>query len=1109
MASDKLYQDIVTSLRTQELNDATFEKIAVRIANDSGVAVLPMPGGQDAGYDGAIVDSAGDRLPGPLVATMQKNAVANIRTNLSMHAATYPEAIKSAFFVTTRAKTNRQKQNLAKEAQRLGYRLLATADEATVAEYLYNNPNSCADLLGFRGVPSALSPLPPRRRQHWDIRLVALDSTLDRLRHLTHDMMLIGIPGSGKTSLLSHVSADNRGLFARTADRDRLATDLREHRPKAIFVDGLDDQRGAVHTLVSLREESGISFNIVVTAWREDDAIIELLGLSPDHRIWLDRLELDQLVDIVRQLGIVGPRALIYDIVHQAAGSAGLAVTLAMACLNGNVGEVATGKVLVRHVRTMLRNLSLDETKAEMALAAISVGGDAGMNADDVARAVGMNPLELARLLRDIDAGGVIRPSRPGNVSVQPEHLRSALVAENFYGSYPTSIHPVLDLAPSRIAMLHTLILVAEQGREPPELRALLTVADSAVFKAYAALGPEQCRWVISVHPEYISAVGSAALHYIPEEILPLLITAAKDNARPLHNTPDHPLRIIRDWCQSARPGGGAVIPRREMTVTSALRYLDATGDVGTASRVFAQALTTEYETSYPDPGRGMTITFEWGVIAPDEIAAITGLWRRCFESLHARSGLPWKTLLEAARNAGSGRPVDDESRVVESREAARRLCSTMARDILELAQGHPGVAYEARQLTNDHDGWPSASEAEQLYELLFDPCLGEDRHPRETEVAAQLTAIAETWSRGTPNAALDILRNLGAACLDVCDGPVEDRRYFLGHQLAGRVASLPWLKAALRHGLEYPIVSPLLRRVIEAKAPGWEDVAHSCIGTVSEIVAVEGGLLAGGPPHLLTNISPLLPKYVGLIRRLCIRNEVLPDGLHVLLSHDDDRVASEAAIYMWHGRQGLIDEAIRPMWRNALLRANHDSSLSSIFSAETSLAFEWLKRRIEANDWQTLTRRQGIGKGTPPLTDDQRVELLLALTESVRFHDLVGPLFGDSVDVFTRVLTAGGRESLCLMALGRPKDEVWAACIVASHNQGINAEDLARASTWLSALRGPESVALQRRIEEVAQYLGDTRAPIRTVARYMTELLTANRDAALANEREERIWGR
>jgi hypothetical protein len=63
MAVDRLYEDIVDKLRTARLDDATFEKIAVRIANHYGVPVLPMPGGRDAGYDGAIVDADGGRLP--------------------------------------------------------------------------------------------------------------------------------------------------------------------------------------------------------------------------------------------------------------------------------------------------------------------------------------------------------------------------------------------------------------------------------------------------------------------------------------------------------------------------------------------------------------------------------------------------------------------------------------------------------------------------------------------------------------------------------------------------------------------------------------------------------------------------------------------------------------------------------------------------------------------------------------------------------------------------------------------------------------------------------------------------------------------------------------
>lgn len=113
---------IVRTLRIGNLDDATFEKIAVRIAKQHGLPVLPMPGGREAGYDGAIVDADGGRLPGPLVATMQDNGVANIRKNLKRHSRTYRKAEKTAFFVTTRPKTNPQKQNLTKEAKKLGVR---------------------------------------------------------------------------------------------------------------------------------------------------------------------------------------------------------------------------------------------------------------------------------------------------------------------------------------------------------------------------------------------------------------------------------------------------------------------------------------------------------------------------------------------------------------------------------------------------------------------------------------------------------------------------------------------------------------------------------------------------------------------------------------------------------------------------------------------------------------------------------------------------------------------------------------------------------------------------------------------------------------------------
>jgi hypothetical protein len=241
----------------------------------------------------------------------------------------------------------------------------------------------------------------------------------------------------------------------------------------------------------------------------------------------------------------------------------------------------------------------------------------------------------------------------------------------------------------------------------------------------------------------------------------------------------------------------------------------------------------------------------------------------------------------------------------------------------------------------------------------------------------------------------------------------------------------------------------------------------------------------------------------------VCIRNEASPDVLHALLSHEDDRLASDAAIHVWLGAKGSIGEAAKPVWRRAILRSNHENSaIGDILSADATLAFEWLKRRIESDDWRTLMQDHVVRKAAGPLTEAQRVTLLLTPTQPVRLHHVVGPLFGDSIEVFKRVLAGGGRD-LCLMALERPKDDVWAAVVVVGHGQGMSIDDLALASNWVSGFWGPESASLQVRIERVAVFLDDRREPVRRVALRMTELLVTDRERALASEHEERVWGR
>jgi hypothetical protein len=150
----------------------------------------------------------------------------------------------------------------------------------------------------------------------------------------------------------------------------------------------------------------------------------------------------------------------------------------------------------------------------------------------------------------------------------------------------------------------------------------------------------------------------------------------------------------------------------------------------------------------------------------------------------------------------------------------------------------------------------------------------------------------------------------------------------------------------------------------------------------------------------------------------------------------------------------------------------------------------------------------QVVRQAARSLTEDQRVELLVTVTEPIGFDYLVGPLLGGSVEVFRRMLAVDGRERLCLIALERPKDEVWAEFIVAGHGHGISVEDLARASNSVSGFSGSESAGLQERIEQVAPFLEDPREAVRGVASRMTELLVHDRERALADEHEERVWG-
>ena len=127
-------------------------------------------------------------------------------------------------------------------------------------------------------------------------------------------------------------------------NRGEIAAELRQQAPPSLIVDDAHVERDLLTELLQLRREMGLSFDLIACSWPGDqDGIIQALGLAETEVHSLDLLTRDQILAVIKGAGVFGPDGLLREIIDQAEGRPGLAVTLTHLCLHGGVHEVALG----------------------------------------------------------------------------------------------------------------------------------------------------------------------------------------------------------------------------------------------------------------------------------------------------------------------------------------------------------------------------------------------------------------------------------------------------------------------------------------------------------------------------------------------------------------------------------------------------------------------------------------------------------------------------------------------------------------------------------------------------------------------------------------------
>jgi len=685
------------------------------------------------------------------------------------------------------------------------------------------------------------------------------------------------------------------------------------------------------------------------------------------------------------------------------------------------------------------------------------------------------------------------------------------MIRKAFFSTVAADYTRLLGVVPDLGETAKELVLASRAGAAVPDLLELvIKSASMEAARYYAGSGARQARELLEAAPALTIHVAREALHTAPETVIPMLLKLGVDDKRELHSTPDHPIRMIKDWGNGGVPGRGEAIARKSIVIKCSLKWAAGGGDFRTACRACAEVLRTVFEGSETDPGAGMTLHLVRGMLTDQEIAELSVLWGEIRAALEVAGEVPWPALLSACWDLIH--PHVFGQHPAEPYEKSRRLGESVIKDVGDLASAHPGVLDRLNTLRSQL-GHNELYAVPEDYSALF----GEHKHSewiREEQKRVKLIKeLAEKWGQCDPAAFASRLGWLQSEAR-IAGGVGYDRSSVLCENIAERVDDpAHWVVVLVEVGVPPVCLLPFLDRAIQSKPGDWDAIAVPILNNPAlEPAAVDVALRA---PHVTDRmwsvLSPKLARYRQLVDVLCMRRQVPVATLRRLLRHDSSEVAHAAAVGMWNGKtRGAIPDELKPEWENAVVRINDEEYwLEEILASSSSMAIRWLEARLENKDWSALSNEKNVGAAAAGLSDDQRLDMLRKLPTPSYLEEATTALIGEPDNVYRQVLRDQKLSDHWEDPLRRGADNTWRRYAGIALEEGRTPREVAAVSMLRSdSWSGPHSEHLQGQINEFAVWLEDPNQGVREVARVSIEWLTASRKRALAEEHREAIEG-
>lgn len=977
--------------------------------------------------------------------------------------------------------------------------------------------------------PAPLSPVPAEKRL-FDQPLIGREQALNWLRDTDGDRLLVGQPGSGKTFLLYHLTGAG-GLFAVSKERGELARALRNQTPTSVIVDDASSKEDLLRDLAHLREEVGVEFDIVASCWPGSvPDLKQSLHLGDSHIRELDPLTRDEVVEVVRGAGLEGPRPLIRHIVDQASGRPGLAVTLTHLCLEGNVREVVLGDHIAESVLSTFEPIAGEYTK--QLLGVFAMGGKKGLPLQSATNILGIPVAKVRRMLEQLAAGGVINEIRVFGrdeiqrpVAVQPSVLRHALIRDVFFeGPAPPPFEEPFDEAVSVSSATQALIGAHGRGASVSTdfLRERIEELDQRdLWRSYASVGPDEARWILSKHPERAVTVAEQGLSHAPRDAIPVLLKQSVGDKRPLPQTPNHPLRKVKDWVLAGHPGTEEAVQRRRTLFEVAQKWVEGGGDRLTGLKAMRYAVAPQYKHSAADPGSGYSLTLEYGTLLEDGIESIQPLWDMLWEELNEERLEEWPPILDLLHDWWAPQihwqTIHDDLMEKIHEQAERQV-----EIAVERASSHPGILRRLSRKATAAGVDVDTSEFE-AFEVLYPKQNPDEPRDYRKRHIDEVGEVADKWSERPPEQVAQDIQRIWRQS-EIAGLHLKSARS-LCQALAKRVASpLAWQRAFRKADLPSSLTRPFLKQAERTEKDDWKTEARRQIEETPErcgpaLQAVLRNSDTGSDLHQLA--LQHLDNYLGIVETLTVRDQLDIPTIRALLAHDSKQVANAAAEALFHSE--LLDssplesipEPLYDQWRDVVIHKVRDAAwLERALQEDSELAYEWSEARITAGDpflLLNLSVHDLEEAAVGAMTLEERRELLdeiCSLDEDIRPKGFrwARLLVGNDLNLYQHLIDRDVEEVLTLGPLiGRP-DEAWLEKAEIALDAGHAPEDIAEAAFGVEfSWTGSES-EMWKEWTEAFQTLDTDNRRLQEALGNGADIAEKKAERAAERERQEKI---